>query len=281
MESKYNYNWKMENLPEDRTGNVYVSHAGAGGSVLGWMLAGYNVVGFDESDKKLKVVTEKTLKVSQLEEIPTDLDVVDGALSVASVKEEKPFDSYFDFIERATRANPKVIMMDALESLVLSRDKGYCKLFAEALNKAEYDVQLFVLNARTMGLPLIRSRAYFIARRRDCVFPRLRLTFDGKVVSWGEASMWVDDMSETQIEDGIEIMPNHPIPDVTVGTAVKLSHEGFLLSHHADCLACGWPSDYNFGKLNAKQQKFYIWHSALPLMTANIASKMKEQWRIG
>ena len=276
------YNWNLKDLSDKAMGKVYVEHAGAGGAVLGWKIAGFEVVGFSESDKRLVPLVVKNTGIEVLEEIPAGLDIIDGTLTCASGKEEKPFDTYFAFLEKACKAQPKVIMMDAFPDIAESRDKGYCRLFQKALNAANYDVQFFILDARTMNVPQSRKRAYFIARRKDCALPRLRLTFDNPEIPWGEAAMWISEIIPGAAgDDAIVIDLDNPIPFVSVGNAGKLSCDGKHFGMQGYSLACAWPLDYDWGKLKDKQKLFFLWQSAIPLMTANIAVKIREQWKIG
>ena len=278
---KFPYDWSVKDLPNTCAGEVFVAHAGAGGSILGWRWSAWNVVGCSETDKRLVPLILNNTGVAATDDIPPLLDVVDGTLTCASDKEEKPFDTYFSFLLKACMSQPKVIIMDAFEEITMGRDKGYCKLFQKILNDAEYDVQLFILNAVTMGVPQFRSRAYFIARRRDCSFPRLKMTFDCPEIAWWQVMRNMHYVpGDDAMPDAVQIPMDKPLSQMSVGNIGKLSCEGKMLSIKAISLACGFPYDYDWGKLKDKQKLFFLWQSALPIMTGNIACKINEQWKL-
>ena len=52
------------------------------------------------------------------------------------------------------------------------------------IEKAGYDVQLFLLNGVTMGLPQSRERVFFICRRKDLKLPEITLQFNEKADYW-------------------------------------------------------------------------------------------------
>lgn len=64
--------------------------------------------------------------------------------------------------------------------------KQYAIDIYERLTKIGYDVQIFRLNAATMGVPQARERIFFISRRKDLDLPGLVLDFNEPPVYFGE-----------------------------------------------------------------------------------------------
>lgn len=64
--------------------------------------------------------------------------------------------------------------------------KGYVNEIIKAFKSAGYSVQIFLLDAQTMGVPQRRKRVFFIARRNDLNLPKLVLNFREKPIHFGE-----------------------------------------------------------------------------------------------
>ncbi len=188
-------------------------HCG-GGSTMGYKLAGFEVLGGVEIDPEMMELYRKNHgpKLSYLmgvqefrkkpdKELPKelfDLDVLDGSPPCSSFSmagsrekawgEKKKFregqaeqvldDLFFDFIAIADKLKPKVVVAENVKGLVQGNARGYVKEIFAALDKAGYETQLFLLNASRMGVPQVRERTFFIARRKDLKLPKLQLSFE-------------------------------------------------------------------------------------------------------
>ena len=58
---KYNYQWKLSQLPVPTRGKVFSCFACGGGSSMGYKLAGFDVVGCNEIDPRMAAVYKKIL----------------------------------------------------------------------------------------------------------------------------------------------------------------------------------------------------------------------------
>src|SRR6185503_9599664 len=119
-----------------------------------------------------------------------NLDILDGSppcstFSMAGSREEawgkeKQFregqamqtldDLFFDFIALANKLKPKVIIAENVKGLIQGNAKGYVKEIYQKFEDTGYNVQLFLLNAATMGVPQRRERVFFIGLRNDFEF---------------------------------------------------------------------------------------------------------------
>jgi DNA (cytosine-5)-methyltransferase 1 len=197
-------------------------HCG-GGSTMGYKLAGYNVIGGVEIDKQMMEVYRQNFHPSEalsflmpidklcsddslLSRIPA-LDILDGSppcstFSLAGVREEKwgkefAFregqatqildDLFFQFIKLADKLKPKVVIAENVKGIIIGNAKGYVITIKEALQKAGYKCQIFLLNAATMGVPQTRERVFVFGIRNDIFYRELSLDFNEKPITIKDA----------------------------------------------------------------------------------------------
>lgn len=199
---KFPYNWNLKdaNFTKDK-GKVFSCFACGGGSSFGYKLAGFDVIGHNDIDKKMIEVYKlnHNPKYSFLESITTfakrkdlpkelyELDILDGSppcssFSMAGNREkdwgkEKIFREgqelqvldtlFFDFIDLAKELQPKVVVAENVKGLLLGNAKSYVIEIYKEFDKAGYHVQHFLLDASKMGVPQRRERVFFIALRKD------------------------------------------------------------------------------------------------------------------
>ena len=72
--------------------------------------------------------------------------------------------------------------MENVKGIVIGNARKYAIGIMERLQEIGYDVQIFLLNSATMGVP----QSFFIARRKDLNFPPLKLHFEEKPIPFGE-----------------------------------------------------------------------------------------------
>lgn len=206
-------------MPKD-AGSVFSCFACAGGSTMGYKLAGFDVVGCNEIDPKVFAVYNKNHKPrlpfvcsirdmldKNLPDELYNLDILDGSppctsFSTAGVRDRdwgkaKKFsegqahqrldDLFFDFIALAAKLRPKIVIAENVTGIVKGKAKGYVKEIIKAFKAAGYTVQLFNLNAAQMGVPQARQRVFFVARRDDLGLDPIRLKFNEKPIAFGEA----------------------------------------------------------------------------------------------
>ena len=195
-------NWRLQDtiFTKDK-GKVFSCFACGGGSTMGYKLAGYDVIGCNEIDKKLMTMYIKNHapKYSFLEPIQTfkdrndlpselyNLDILDGSppcstFSMAGQREKnwgkaKKFREgqemqvldtlFFDFIELAKKLQPKVVVAENVRGLLLGNAKKYMQRIYEEFDKAGYYCQYFLLDAAKMDVPQHRRRVFFICLRKD------------------------------------------------------------------------------------------------------------------
>jgi len=209
---------KDAHMPKD-AGSVFSCFACAGGSTMGYKLAGFDVIGCNEIDPKVFAVYNRNHKprhpfVCSIrdmldKDLPADLynlDILDGSppctsFSMAGVRDRdwgkaKKFsegqahqrldDLFFEFIALAAKLRPKIVIAENVTGIVKGKARGYVKEIIQAFKGAGYTVQLFNLNAAQMGVPQARCRAFFLARRDDLGLKPIRLKFDEKTVTFGD-----------------------------------------------------------------------------------------------
>lgn len=202
-------------------------HCG-GGSTMGYKLAGYEVLGGVEIDPEMMAIYKANhnpkhsylMGVQDFNKLPNDqlpkelfnLDILDGSPPCSSFSmagsrekawgEKKKFregqahqvldDLFFHFIETANKLKPKIVVAENVKGLIQGKAKGYVKQIFQQFDDVGYDVQLFLLNAAFMGVPQRRERTFFIARRKDLVWPNIELKFNESLISFGEAIQGIE-----------------------------------------------------------------------------------------
>lgn len=304
---------------------------------MGYKLAGYDHLGGVELDNQIAEVYEANHHPKYLfredirqfikrEDIPADLydiDVFDGSppcssFSISGNREEdwgkeKHFregqtvqrldDLFFDFIELAGILRPKVIIGENVRGLVSGNAKAYVKEIVAGFRKIGYTVQLFLLNAASMGVPQKRHRVFFLCRRNDLNLPDIKLSFNERPVFFSDIEDQVqnatgDEITANQKELWAKCRPGQAFskvhPKGSYFNSYKISRnsvcvtivasEGSLVAHYKfpnrisnDCLKLigSYPMDYNF--LDVWPQ-YLIGMSVPPVMTAQVAHQVYLQW---
>lgn len=200
MNKEYNWTLKDANFTKDK-GTVFSCFACGGGSSMGYKLAGFDVIGANDIDKKMEEVYKKNNdpKFYFLESIETlakrkdlpkelyNLDILDGSppcssFSITGNREKdwgklKKFKEgqakqvldtlFFDFIDLAKELQPKVVIAENVKGILAGDAKKYVIKIKEDFEKAGYKIQHFLLNGSQMGLPQKRERVFFIGLRND------------------------------------------------------------------------------------------------------------------
>jgi DNA (cytosine-5)-methyltransferase 1 len=351
MKHNFPYKWTLkESVFTKDKGKVFSCFACGGGSTMGYKLAGFDVIGHNDIDKKMIEVYKENHnpKFSFLESITTfakrkdlpkelyNLDILDGSppcssFSMAGNREkdwgkEKKFKEgqalqildtlFFDFIDLAKELQPKIVVAENVEGLLLGNAKSYVINIYKAFNKAGYVVQHFLLNASKMGVPQKRKRVFFIAMRKDLTpkflhfidmfteVPKLDLVFNEPQIAVKEfdsgkpghkltpsiQKYWNDVPQGSSVCNYIRGLGlkekffsyrkvNIDEPFCTILSEYdsgEFRHDLPTYFHPDDLIKGGsFPSDYNF--LNLKH-KYLIGMSVPPVMTAQIAKQIYEQW---
>ena len=218
---RFSWNWSLKELSSVQKNGlkVFSCFSCGGGSSMGYKLAGYDVIGCCEIDPAMMKIYRQNnhprfsylcdirdLLKQDLPEELYDLDILDGSppCSVFSMagkrskfwgvekafregqKEQRLDDLFMRFIDVAAELRPKVVVAENVKGLILKTAKGYVTEIISGFQSAGYDVQIFLLNSSRMGVPQKRERVFFVCRRKDLSFPELSLTFNEKVITFGE-----------------------------------------------------------------------------------------------
>lgn len=316
--------------------NVFGTFICGGGSTMGYKLAGFNHLGGVEIDPPIADVykTNHSPKHLYLQDIrdfnkrndlPIELyslDILDGSppcstFSMAGNREkgwgkEKVFregqtmqtldDLVFVYCDTIIKLQPKVFLLENVKGIIQGNAKLYSKKIVEKMTKAGYVVQVFCLNAASMGVPQKRERVFFIGHKKEYNLPKLKLEFNEKPIPF----KYVDEGSveRKEIRDGIKqyykitpmgkcVSSVHPKgmyfgtykqhPEMVSNTCIADSGGGIMLHHIQDGYLTDneykiigtYPLDYNFKNI---EPKYLIGMSVPPVMTAQIANQIKIQW---
>lgn len=336
--SKYtpSYKWNLSDLEKvEKNGlKVFSCFACGGGSTMGYKLAGFDVIGANDIDPDMAwhyktnhnpkyYFLEDIRKFAKREDYPKELynlDILDGSppcssFSMAGARskdwgKKKVFregqtaqvldDLFFDFIELARKLRPKVVVAENVKGLIQGHAKGYVKQIISLFDLAGYNVQLFLLNAATMGVPQKRERVFFIAHRKDLSKPKLKVGFSQKPIPLKDAFKGSPLVRE-YLTDNQRILwekclpgrafstvhakgscfgqskanPNDVCPTLTTKSdSVFHWSEKRMLSDYEWKICGSYPQDYVF----RKSPKYFIGMSVPPLMTYGIANQIYQQW---
>ncbi len=205
--------------------------AGAGGSSMGYKLAGYRHLAAVECDPLMTDLYERNLggrvfcemvqdfKQRDLSEF-SDVDLLDGsppcsAFSMSGKRSERwgkasewteggkvqvLEDLFMEFCDVVEVVRPKIVLAENVLGMICGKAKGYAKAVVRRLDGLGYSVQLFRLNAATMGVPQSRERVFFLAARRDLGLPRISLEFNDRPITVSEALTEADNTGPTTLK---------------------------------------------------------------------------------
>ena len=332
-----NYKWSLKNYPKKNGLKVFSTFACGGGSTMGYKLAGFDVIGANDIDEEMAKVYKHNHKpkiyfkgpikdLITAKDLPKELfelDILDGSppcstFSMAGSREKnwgkgKKFregqavqvldDLFFDFIKVAKRLQPKVIIAENVKGMLLGNAKGYLVQIEKEFNKAGYNVQLFLFNAASMGVPQKRERVFFICSRKDLKLPKLSFDFKEKPILLGEAakhcnSSYGRPLSETYAKwwkamrgygcfadahpkgsffNTQKCSPDKVLSTIIASTGAKLCHWDTPneLSNELLSLCNSFPYDYDYLDVDPK---YLIGMSVPPIMVAKIAREVQKQW---
>jgi DNA (cytosine-5)-methyltransferase 1 len=317
--------------------NVFGTFICGGGSTMGYKLAGFNHLGGVEIDPPIADIykTNHNPKYLYLEDIRNfvkrsdipqelyNLDLLDGSppcssFSMAGNREKdwgkkKVFkegqseqvldDLFFEYIELAKKLQPKIVLAENVKGLIQGNAKLYVKRIFKAFDEAGYNVQLFLLNAASMGVPQKRERVFFICQRKDLNLPKLKLGFSEDAIPFGNVFENIEYNDLTKNEqflwnnkiygDGDFGVINLRLGNKQNSFTTKLLYKDKVCNtvtggdnnvlfdiprkttKYEVCQIGTYPLDYNFKNV---EPKYLIGMSVPPVMTAQIANQIKLQW---
>lgn len=305
---------------------------------MGYKLAGYEHLGGVEIDAKIADVYLENHKPKYLymqdirefnkrEDLPVelfDLDILDGSppcstFSMAGSREKawgkkKQFregqvvqtldDLVFEYVKTIDKLQPKVCLLENVRGIIHGNAKAYSKEIVRQMQKAGYRVQVFLLNAASMGVPQKRERVFFIGIKNSFALPELRLKFDelpipfkaftnksgkelsksGKLYSdWCARKRGDKNFSQICIREenaaksfGRVLLNDSEICPTLVSGNQYIYFDAFEQVSKIDiCQIGSYPLDYNFKLVD---ELYLIGMSVPPVMTAQIAHQIWLQW---
>lgn len=340
---KFKYKWNLsDGYPaegiEKHGLKVFGTFICGGGSTMGYKLAGFNHLGGVEIDPQVADVYKtnhdpKYLFVEDIREFANrtefpeelyNLDILDGSppcssFSMAGNREkdwgkEKVFregqakqrldDLFFDYIKLAKKLQPKVVIAENVKGMLQGNAKAYVKRIKTEFEEAGYKVQLFLLNAASMGVPQKRERVFFICQRNDLKFKPLKLAFNEPLIPYKEIEDktdikqqqnkdtrtylgWSKSKAGQTFADGIsdggsmfgytKVNRNDVVKTVVSSNGTYEWHDKFFRKlNNLEYKQVGtFPLDYNFKNI---EPKYLIGMSVPPVMTAQIAHQIYLQW---
>lgn len=301
---------------------------------MGYKLAGYEHLGGVEIDPKIADVYLENHKPKHLfvedirlfnkrTDLPAELfelDLLDGSppcstFSMAGSREKawgkkKQFregqavqildDLVFEYVRMIDKLKPKVCLLENVRGIIQGNAKVYSKEIVRQMTAAGYRVQVFLLNAASMGVPQKRERVFFIGLRKDFDLPELILIFNENAVHFGvvfdksetkayltsvQKSLWdrqkktdrsLADVRGTANGFSDNLVPlNDVCPTITSAGKFlcKSTPRWFNIAEYCQCGT--YPIDYNFKGI---KPKYLIGMSVPPIMTAQIANQIWIQW---
>lgn len=346
MKHKFPYKWNLsDGYPAkgiDYHGSkVFGTFICGGGSTMGYKLAGFDHLGGVEIDTPVAdayrvnhnpkyLYNEDIRMFNQRTELPDELfhlDLLDGSppcssFSMAGNREKdwgktKQFregqakqtldDLFFDYIALAKRLQPKIVLAENVKGLIQGNAKAYVHEIKAKFEDAGYTVQLFLLNAASMGVPQKRERVFFICQRKDLKLPKLNLSFDEQIIPFSAISqndkefdnsewksLWTKMREGETLERYLgygfntsKVVSSQPLPTIA-GTQRMNSLKSAGLIHPTQCrklnnmefkLGSTFPVDYNFKDSDGINFPAHlIGMSVPPVMAAQIAHQIYLQW---
>jgi DNA (cytosine-5)-methyltransferase 1 len=331
------YRWKLaDGYPAKGIAHhgrkVFGTFICGGGSTMGYKLAGYDHLGGVEIDPKVAAVYKANHKPKHLyvedirafnerTDLPDELfslDLLDGSppcssFSMAGSREKgwgraKVFregqahqrldDLVFTYVETIAKLRPKVAILENVKGLLAGNAKAYAKEIVQRLRSHGYTVQVFLLNAATMGVPQMRERCFFIARL-DASWPNLVLKFEEPPIPLKNAAIGIAETGKklttartlrwsiTKVGDSLDkgdggsgfnwtkADPNKVLGTISSGPAQMHWDNPHHLSDGI-MRHCGtYPEDYALAGI---EPQYLIGMSVPPVMTAQIAHQINLQW---
>jgi DNA (cytosine-5)-methyltransferase 1 len=222
---------------------------------------------------------------------------------------------FFDFIDLAKELQPKVVVAENVKGLLMGSAKQYVIEIYKQFDEAGYYCQHFLLDASKMGVPQRRERVFFICLRKDLAkqflhqadmftqLPKIEMDFNEKGIPFNEV---YTDFLDRELSPAIKILWEHrrdsdndmgEINNRLHGKPTYFGHK-FTKMHEVNktiiagdntilydyprlinkyelCKVGTFPLDYKFIK---SQPHYLIGMSVPPVMTAQIATNIFEQW---
>lgn len=347
MQSVFPYKWNIaDGYPakgiEPNGCKVFGTFICGGGSSMGYKLAGFDHLGGVELDPKIAEIykdnqhpkylfNEDIRDFNRRQDLPAELynlDILDGSppcstFSIAGSREdawgkEKKFaegqkkqtldDLVFVYCDTILKLKPKVFILENVKGLAIGNGKAYLRTIVQKLS-ADYNTQVFILNAATMGVPQTRERCFIIGLRKEFALPPLKLHFDCKPILFGEIrEQDIEERKKLEVHSiNKEIWEKRILQDRCIADTKKrlgLRYNGFTNMYIHDTYVSGtiaasaqyyiynesifrklterelkllssFPLDYNVAE---NKLQFVVGMSVPPVMMAQVSHQIYIQW---
>jgi DNA (cytosine-5)-methyltransferase 1 len=224
---------------------------------------------------------------------------------------------FFDFIDLAKELQPKVVVAENVKGLLMGSAKQYVIEIYKQFDEAGYYCQHFLLDASKMGVPQRRERVFFICLRKDLaaqflhqadmftLLPKLEMNFNEKGIKykdlkngklgkrltadtikiWNERLPFDQDLGAIHERltgkakrFQVKFIDDEMVPKtIAAGSdSVPIRRDYPNRINNVELKKIGtYPLDYDFNKL---KPEYLIGMSVPPVMTAQIATNIFEQW---
>lgn len=221
---------------------------------------------------------------------------------------------FFDFIDLAAKLQPKVVVAENVKGILLGDAIQYVREIHREFDKAGYFIQHWLLDASKMGVPQRRERVFFIGLRKDLakpflrqinlfdIVPYLELKFNEPEINYIEiketlgrkaSKLYYERWEQRQINDtsfgditerlngsgscfsDVFAKDNLPLPTITSKGGIYDFENGHFISDDSFKKGGSYPLDYNF---TGNKIPYLIGMSVPPVMTANVATEIYNQW---
>jgi len=222
---------------------------------------------------------------------------------------------FFDFIDLAAKLQSKVVIAENVKGLMMGEAWTYMREIYKRFDEAGYYCQHWLLDASKMGVPQRRERVFFVCLRKDLaepflyqadmftMLPMLKLEFKEAEILW---NIIMDDNTDRLLSgEALRLWGGREYGDIDLENISKrggrpnfmFNHKFLYKSKVANTITgsdncclfdkpryrglfelckCGtFPSDYLF---NDNKPEYLIGMSVPPVMMAQVASEVYEQW---
>ena len=217
-------------------------------------------------------------------------------------------DLVFVYCDTIIKLQPKTFVLENVTGIIKGNAKIYAKKIVEKMTAAGYHVQVFQLNAATMGVPQKRERVFFIGIKKVLYKKDLVLLFKEKPITFreikpagvGKQLTERDRVIFQSVRTGDKdfgavllrttgkksswntkiIYPGDVLNTITATDGSKLiDYAAGAYVPDAKIISAGsFPSDYVFLTVKIR---YLIGMSVPPVMTAQIAHEIYRQWLAG
>lgn len=315
---------------------VFGTFVCGGGSTMGYKLGGFNHLGGVEFTKHYSKVyihnhrpkyfyMQDIREFNKRNDIPKELfelDILDGsppcaAFSSSGTREKnwgkaKEYegiiqikdDLVYIYCDTIEKLKPKVFLLENVSGLAKGNAKIYLKNIVNRLSK-NYNVQVFLLYAASMGVPQIRNRVFVIGHRKDYILPKLEMNFDCPQLGFEATKKYWHILDNNTFHEKINNLaigkewenvkigsnsdrffnlckpalnkPCFTITESSSSSAASVMHPTIKrkLNLEEVRMLCTFPKDYDFLDINAIS---VMGRSVLPVMMANISNQIYLQW---